>query len=368
MQLFRCQACGNVVYFENRGCVRCGHRLGFVADAGTLCALEPAGGANWRPVGGSGAAVRFCANAASDVCNWLLPAGSPDALCLACRHNDTIPNLGNQNHVAAWRTLELAKHRLFYSLLRWRLPLFTRAKDPVHGLAFEFLADPPDAGAPKVMTGHDEGRITIALAEADPAEIERRRAEFDEPYRTVLGHFRHEVGHHYWDVLARGDADHLEAFRNLFGDERQDYAAALTRHYREGAPAGWQDAFVSAYATSHPWEDFAETWAHYLRIVDTLDTAAAFGLSLTPPIARDGEIAARADFDPYAEGDVQAIVEAWAPVSVAMNSINQSMGRADLYPFVLAAPVVAKLGFVHALVRGAASANAGMWDVRRAAE
>lgn len=254
--------------------------------------------------------------------------------------------------------MELAKHRLFYSLLRWKLPLETRAENPAHGLVFDFLADSPDPSEPKVMTGHDNGVITIALAEADPAEIERRRSAFDEPYRTVLGHFRHEIGHHYWDVLVR-DGGRLEPFRSAFGDERQDYAAALARHYQERAPppANWREMFVSAYATTHPWEDFAETWAHYLHVVDTLDTANAFGLSIAPPIDHEGAHRARVDFDPYVSGDMEQIIEAWTPVAVAMNSINRAMGRPDLYPFVIAPAVVKKLGFVHDLVRGTARAR-----------
>jgi hypothetical protein len=358
MKLFRCQACDNVVYFENRACGRCGHRLGYIPEIGTMSALEPAGSPNWTPLAAGAAPRRFCANADHDACNWLVPAEGPDRLCLACRHNHTIPDLSDAGHLAAWRALELAKHRLFYSLLRWNLPLKTRAEDPVHGLAFEFLADPPDPSAPKVLTGHDNGIVTIALAEADPAEIERRRSEFDEPYRTVLGHFRHEVGHHYWDLLVR-DGGRLEAFRAAFGDERQDYAAALRRHYQEGEPAppNWRETFVSHYATTHPWEDFAETWAHYLHIVDTLDTAGAFGLSIAPAIDREGAYEARVDFDPYVQGDMAQIMEAWAPVASAMNSINRSMGRQDLYPFVLAPAVVAKLGFVHDLVRRTAAGH-----------
>ena len=154
-----------------------------------------------------------------------------------------------------------------------------------------------------MVTGHDNGAVTIALSEADPAESEKRRAELDEPYRTPLGHFRHEIGHHYWDVLVR-DGGMLEACRARFGDDREDYAEALQRHYREGPPANWQERFVSAYATSHPWEDFAEAWAHYFHIVDTLDTANAFGLSLEPTIDREGGHKARVDFDPYIDGSI----------------------------------------------------------------
>ncbi|MFZ0605539.1 MAG: putative zinc-binding peptidase [Roseiarcus sp.] len=351
MKLFRCQVCDNIIYFENRTCGRCGHRLGYVPEVETLTALEPAGGEFWTPLAGDGAQRRFCANADYDVCNWLTSAGSPDRLCVACRHNDTIPDISQPSHLVAWRDIELAKHRLFYSLLRWKLPLKTRAEDPAHGLAFEFLADPPHPSGPKVMTGHDDGVVTIALAEADSAEIEKRRAELAEPYRSLLGHFRHEVGHHYWDILVR-DGGKLEQCRATFGDDTQDYEAALKRHYEQGPPADWPERFVSAYATSHPWEDFAETWAHYLHIVDTLETASAFGVRIAPAVDREGAHFAKLDFDPYVDGSIEHLVEAWTPFVVAMNSVNRAMGRPDLYPFVIAPAVVEKLRFVHDLVRG----------------
>ena len=301
MKLFRCQVCDNIIYFENRTCGRCGHRLGYVPELEIMAALEPAGGKSWTPLVGESGPRRFCANADYDVCNWLTTAEGQDRLCVACRHNDTIPDISQASHLTAWRDIELAKHRLFYSLLRWKLPLKTRAEDPSHGLAFEFLADPPHPSGPKVMTGHDDGVVTIALAEADSAEIERRRAELAEPYRSLLGHFRHEVGHHYWDILVR-DGGKLEQCRAIFGDDSQDYEAALKRHYEQGAPADWPERFVSAYATSHPWEDFAETWAHYLHIVDTLETANAFGLRIAPAVDREGAHFAKLNFDPYAVG------------------------------------------------------------------
>jgi hypothetical protein len=350
MKLFRCQACGNIVYFENRTCGRCGHRLGYVPERESMSALDAAGGESWTPLIGERQSRRFCANADHDVCNWLIAAGEQGRLCIACRHNDTIPDISQSSHLTAWREIELAKHRLFYSLLRWELPLKTRSEDPSHGLAFEFLADPPCASGPKVMTGHDDGKITIALAEADSAEIEKRRAELAEPYRSLLGHFRHEVGHYYWDVLVR-DGGKLEQCRATFGDDAQDYEASLKRHYERGAPPDWPERFVSAYATSHPWEDFAETWAHYLHIVDTLETANAFGVRIAPSLDTEGAHFAKLDFDPYAEGSIERIVEAWAPFVVAMNSVNRAMGRADLYPFVIAPAVVKKLGFIHDLVR-----------------
>jgi hypothetical protein len=349
MKLFRCQACNNIIYFENRTCGRCGHRLGYVPELEIMAALEPAG-ADWKPLAGAGSPRRFCANADYDVCNWLFADGGQDRLCVACRHNDTIPDISLASHLSAWRDIELAKHRLFYSLLRWKLPLTTRAEDPNHGLAFEFLADPPQPSGPRVMTGHDDGVVTIALAEADSAVIEKRRAELAEPYRSLLGHFRHEVGHHFWDILVR-DGGRLAQCRAVFGDDSQDYQAALRRHYAQGAPAHWAERFVSAYATSHPWEDFAETWAHYLHIVDTLETASAFGLRIAPAIDCEGPHFARLDFDPYVTGSIEQIIDVWAPFIVAMNSVNRAMGRPDLYPFVLAPAVVEKLRFIHDLVR-----------------
>jgi hypothetical protein len=351
MKLFRCQICDNVIYFENRTCGRCGHRLGYLPEMEIMAAVEPAGGEAWTPLAGEGAPRRFCANADYDACNWLTSAGAQDRLCVACRHNDTIPNVSLPLHLQAWRDIELAKHRLFYSLMRWKLPLHTRAEDPRHGLMFEFLADPPDPSGPKVMTGHDDGVVTIALAEADSAELEKRRSELAEPYRSLLGHFRHEVGHHYWDVLVR-DGGKLDACRVVFGDDSQDYEAALKRHYEQHAPPDWAEHFVSAYATSHPWEDFAETWAHYLHIVDTLETASAFGLRIAPAVDTEGAHSARLDFDPYVVGSIEQIMDAWAPFVVAMNSVNRAMGRPDLYPFVLAPAVIEKLRFIHDLVRG----------------
>jgi len=177
---------------------------------------------------------------------------------------------------------------------------------------------------------------------------EEVRTAMGEPYRTLLGHFRHEVGHYFWDRLVENDAPILEGFRALFGDERQDYGEALTRYYAEGPPANWQNDFVSLYAASHPWEDFAETWAHYLHIVDTLETAAVFGLKVKPRRAK-GALAAAIDFDPY-RADMEKLIDAWLPVEFATNNLNRSMGLTDLYPFLLSPRVIDKLSFVHVLM------------------
>lgn len=345
MKIFSCQSCGNIIYFENRRCCSCGHHLGYDPDREELIALDNEG-RPYRAVSGEPRRF-FCDNAARDACNWLLPQGQDGGLCLACRHNGTVPDLSIASNLAGWRELENAKHRLFYSLLRWRLPLLTRGEDPQHGLIFNFLADAPSA---KVMTGHENGIITIALAEADEIERERRRLEMGEPYRTLLGHFRHEVGHHYWDLLVH-DGGELADCRSLFGDDKQDYEAALQRHYEAGPPTDWQGRFVSAYASVHPWEDFAETWAHYLHIIDTLEMAGNFGIRVRPAVRRTAELSADIDFDPYTVSDFGRVVDSWLPFVFAMNSVSRAIGARDLYPFVLAPPVIDKLSFIHRLVQ-----------------
>ena len=356
MQLFECRNCGQTLHFENTVCGRCGLRLGFAAPRRELLSLREDGGI-WRDVRDPDRAWRFCANAAHEACNWVVPAGGREAFCEACRHNRTIPDLTVPGNLDRWRRVEAAKHRLVYSLLQLGLPLpawWERAE----GLAFEFLADPDDPALPRVMTGHASGTVTLNIAEADDAERESRRAGLGESYRTLLGHFRHEVGHWYWDRLVRdGEAGRIEAFRFLFGDERADYGEALARHYEAGPPPDWADRCISPYASAHPWEDFAETWAHYIHIVDTLGTAGAYGLRLRPRVAEGEALAARIDFDAYREPSVETLVEAWAPLTLAVNSLNRSMGLPDLYPFVLSAPVVKKLGFVHDLIRSARGAG-----------
>jgi hypothetical protein len=351
MKLFECQRCGQLLYFENTRCERCGHVLGYVPDGAVLSALAEEDGDRWRALAVPERLVRFCANARYEACNWLVPAEGPDAFCRACRHNRTIPDLGPPEHLLRWQRLEAAKHRLIYALLRLGLPLVSKFEDPGRGLAFDFLADPvpssPDG--PKVLTGHAQGLITINIAEADDAERERARKAMAELYRTLLGHFRHEVGHYYWERLVR-DGLWLDAFRTLFGDERQDYGACVQAHHDGGPPPDWQERFVSGYASAHPWEDFAETWAHYLHIVDTLETAAAFGLRVEPKAGRNPGLAMAIDFDPYAQSDLDALVQAWLPLTYAVNSLNHSMGQPDLYPFVLAPAVIGKLRFVHGLI------------------
>ena len=359
MKLFSCQACGQLLYFENIRCEHCGRILGYLPDMVTISALEPLPDNGWQVLAAPKLSYKFCNNAQFGVCNWMLPADDAAGFCAACRHNHVIPDLSIPGNDALWAKLEAAKHHLFYSLLRLGLPLETRIENPEHGLAFDFLADPPVTHAQGVMTGHDNGLITLALREADDSVREKVRGEMGEPYRTLLGHFRHESGHYFWDRLIAPDEKKLADFRTLFGDERADYNQALQKHYESGAPAGWQDSFVSVYATTHPWEDFAETWAHYLHIVDTLETASVFGVKVKPRAAR-GEIQAAINFDSYKAAGIEQLIDGWLPIAFAVNSLNRSMGQPDLYPFVLAPKAIEKLGFVHALThRGLALRKTG---------
>lgn len=354
MKLFECQRCGQQLYFENTRCQACGSVLGYLPERTVLSALDDDGEGGWRPLASPGESWRFCTNAEQQACNWLIPVGSPDDLCRACRFNRTIPDLTEDDHLTLWQRIEAAKHRLIYSLMRLRLPLIDKNEDSVAGLAFDFLADDEMQfrDQPSVMTGHAEGLITLNLKEADDAMREQARSDMDEPYRTLLGHFRHEIGHYYWERLVN-NAPPLEPYRALFGDERADYGESLARHHANGAPGDWPNAFVSAYASAHPWEDFAESFAHYLHIVDTLETAFAFRLSVDPIAGRDPSLSAEVDFDPYREPDVERLIDAWLPVTYAVNSLNQSMGQPELYPFVLSPVVIDKLRFIHRLIRDA---------------
>jgi hypothetical protein len=352
MKLFKCQYCGQLLYFENTKCEKCSRRLGYIASAETLSALEPESDGVWRARATKGKLYRFCANAAFDVCNWLIETDAPDRYCVACRHNRTVPDTSINGNLVAWRKIEAAKHQLIYTLLKLKLPLDGRDDQAERErLQFDFLASVPAAGAAPVLTGHEHGLITVALEEADDVERENRRTTMHEPYRTLLGHFRHEVGHYYWDVLVR-DGGQLDGCRAIFGDERADYGEALRQHYAAGAPANWRDNFVSAYATAHPWEDFAETWAHYMHIVDALEMARAFGIYVNPPLAKSGELEAEVDFHPYRPPDVETLVETWIPLSNALNALNRTIGQPDAYPFVLSPAVIKKLGAVHDLIHG----------------
>ena len=299
-------------------------------------------------------AYSYCKNAAFGVCNWLVPASAESGFCIACALNRVIPSLDSDQNRQRWKNMEVAKHRLIYSLLRLHLPFKAVREGKEEDIVFDFMADTP-AGE-KVMTGHDNGIITINIAEADEAERARNKQNLGERYRTLLGHFRHEIGHYYWDVLIQ-DGAALQKYRELFGDERKDYGAALETYYANGAPADWNQRFVSQYATAHPWEDWAETWAHYLHMMDTLETAWSFGIQIDPvELDEESGIKARVVREPYDQGDFSRLIKSWLPLCFAVNSLNRSMGHPDFYPFVLSPVVIGKLRFIHEVCHAGAAA------------
>jgi hypothetical protein len=351
VKVFHCSHCRHIVFFENTQCVSCGYTLGFLPELAAVAALEMQADGLWRTelLAAAHLSFRLCRNyAEQNVCNWLVPAEDPQPFCESCRLTRVIPNLDRPGNHAAWFKLEAAKRRLIYSLRQLRCPIESRLDHPETGIAYHFLGD--EYAAEPVLTGHAHGLITVNIAEADDAERERRRLQMREPYRTLLGHFRHEIGHYYWERLISGSAGH-KPFRALFGDERADYAAALRMHHEHGPPPDWAQRFVSGYAAAHPWEDWAESWAHYLHMSDMLDTAADCGLSLSPK--RDDEpTMARASSGP--SEPFERLIADWFPLTYLLNNLSRSMGLADGYPFVLSTPAIAKLRFVHETILGAA--------------
>ncbi|MEO0796574.1 MAG: putative zinc-binding peptidase [Verrucomicrobiota bacterium] len=350
MKIFQCDSCGQPLFFENTKCEKCSSSLGYIWRVNMLSALVEKGDA-WEAIANPEAEYLYCPNHDHGACNWLVPASAANPYCRCCELNRTIPNLEIPKNLYAWRKLESAKHRLVYSLLRLGLPVAAKKdgdKDS-KGILFDFLADID--GEEPVLTGHANGVITVNVAEADSVHREAARRKMGEPYRTLIGHFRHEIGHYYWDVLVRDDESILDEFRALFGDETQNYSDALERHYADGAPDNWRDNFVSSYASSHPWEDWAETWAHYLHLVDTLETAYSFGMSLDANLKPPAELKMQATFDPYNQPDLEPILKATLPITFAVNSLNRGMGQPDLYPFVLPDPVLKKMRFVHQLIQ-----------------
>jgi hypothetical protein len=352
MKIFTCFACRQTLYFENTSCASCGHALAFLPDRGVLAAVDRRADDRLVPVDPklSGTAYRPCGNQVDHgACNWGVPAEEDQRFCASCRLNEMIPNLGDPRAKEAWLKLERAKRRLLYTLMSLGLPVEPRGGGTT-GLAFSFKQDEP--GVEKVFTGHSDGLITINVAEADAPFREKTRQEMGETYRTLLGHFRHEIGHYYWDRLVKETA-FMPRFRELFGDPDADYDAAVERHYKQGAPADWPSRFVSSYASMHPWEDWAESWAHLLHMIDTLETARSFGLALQPkPVGGRLEpplSIRRVDFERFDD-----LIAAWVPMTLALNSLNRSMGLTDLYPFVLSKPAIEKLRFVHEVMGEAA--------------
>lgn len=356
MAPFECPNCSRLNHFEVRVCPACAFTLGYDPASDSFLFLGD-GATTWRDTDGNAHDVTVCANNNSyEICNWLVSSQDGTPFCRACRHNRTIPDLTVPTVPERWGRIEEAKRRLIHELIRLGLPLETKAEEQgeVQGLAFDFLYDHSAeiAGQAQILTGHDSGVVTLNLIEADDVERERIRRDMGEPYRTILGHFRHEVAHHYWSRLVQTDPEELERCRAVFGDDTINYAEALANHYA-GAGIPWTDDYVSVYATSHPWEDFAETFAHYLHMVDTLATVGGFGIRMAPFPGPESHPAAEIGFDPYT-APTDLLIAEMVPFSFALNTINRSMGQRDLYPFHISPAITAKIDYVNGLVARAA--------------
>lgn len=351
MKLFQCGNCNTIVFFENHSCEKCKSKLGFLVKDLSIIALNP-NLSEWSLWQQDNQTYRYCDNHKHGVCNWLVVVESASKLCKACELNTIIPNLNSDQNKEKWAKLESAKHRLIFQILQLQLPLESKLESKDFGLGFNFLSKEEAVGETKnLMTGHANGEITILLSEADAVLLEKMKKNMDEKYRTLIGHFRHEVGHYYWERLIRDTVEVLGQYRALFGDERLSYSDALDHYYKVGSKQHWENSFISEYASSHPWEDWAETWAHYLHLMDTLETAFYFGLKVNARLLNDNSIQMDAFFDPYQENDFEKIVDACIPLYFAMNSMNRSMGLTDIYPFVITEPVKNKMKFIHQTIR-----------------
>ena len=336
MRDFICPKCGQHLAFENSVCLSCNSRLGFSLSDMAFLVIE-SGEEGSQPGFVDADEYQLCANLYLAECNWLVKRAPVRKLCTSCALTRTRPNDADTKALAAFAVAERAKRRMIAELVEMKLPIVGRDEDPNHGLAFDLLSSENE----KVFTGHANGVITLDLAEGDDVHREQLRVSMDEPYRTLLGHFRHEIGHYYYYRLVDPVPDYKKTFGELFGDPDADYQAALDRHYQNGPPPDWEQDYVSSYATMHPAEDWAETFAHYLHILDTLDTAAAF--SIAPAAATfERKVLGPSGFD--------QIIDMWLPLAWSLNMINRSMGKEDLYPFVLPTAVLDKMRFIHTVV------------------
>lgn len=331
MQRFFCR-CGQEVFFENSVCFSCGCVLGYVYRQNAIVSVIAQQGEWCDP--DKQQRYRFCLNRQKhDACNGLVDVNSNAVFCLACQLNRTIPNLSLPGNLERWRKIEQAKRRLIYGLLRLGLPLQYPAAGYEHGLKFDFLEDQrsnPQVEKAFVATGHLNGVITLNVLEADDVARTRQRTLNRERYRTLLGHLRHECGHYYHALLNHNRGD----FQRLFGDPSVPYDSALNHYYQHGPRHDWQQYYISAYASAHPLEDWAECFAHYMHVTDTLETAMARGFT---------------DMTNSAEPMAERIAH-WNKLVVVMNELNRSMGLADAYPFSVNETTLAKLTYIDEMI------------------
>jgi len=343
MKIFQCGYCHHPLFFEDHKCENCGHLSGFRDTDRMMLTFDARG-----PELISDREMihyKYCKNKEHTVCNWLVEIDSQEAYCRACQLNRTIPNLSDKSNFPKWQNLEIAKHRLVYQLQKIGLDLPSKELYD-HGLCFDFITKEEDS---KIMTGHANGVITILLSEADSVLREQTRRRLNEPYRTLIGHLRHEVGHYFWEQLVYVDQEVLTTFRAVFGNEEVDYGDSLKAYYKQEANDNWRAQFITKYASAHPWEDWAETCAHYLHVMDMVETSHFFGLKVNATNILKG-MKVKVTFDPYGTEDFDKIVETCVPLSYAVNSINRAMGLPDVYPFEISPVVVKKMAFIHQLL------------------
>ena len=333
----RCPSCRRFIYLDTLVCPACSTEVGFQIIDRVFVGIR-SGRATVDDV------TWYTCSERDWGCNWLVREDAPSGRCFSCRLTRARPDSSDTIALEKLAKTEEAKRRLILQLGDLGLPIVPWDVQP-GGLGFDLLSSRSDGK--RVIIGHANGIITIDLAESLDEVREALRVLLGEPYRTLLGHLRHETGHYFQTVLIQGDAAWAEC-RDLFGDERASYQDAIQRHYATGAPADWQSSYISEYATMHPWEDFAETFAHYLHIVGTLQTAAALGIHMDAAATRrDVDVVPE---DDYRDEPVGRLLSDWEALSQGFNRINRSMGLADLYPFTISAPVQRKLAFMHDLI------------------
>lgn len=357
MKTFQC-SCTQPLFFHQLRCLACGADAAYDPTSHVLGTVASAADGSWTMATDArqpAPRFRLCRQrSGAAVCNWLVPVDDVGADCLSCRLTRAVPDLSRPRNTKRLAALEAAKRDLLFSLQGWGLPIDPKTDEDPGGLAFDFLESVPDG--PRVLTGHADGLITINVAEADNDYREHNREALKEPYRTVLGHLRHEVGHYYWNVLI-WDTEWLPLCREVFGDEQADYGEALKRNYSEGPPDDWATRCISSYASSHPWEDWAETWAHYMHIRSTAQTAASYGLDITRARVLTTPFPPDVLYRPESE-ESRAFLEwvnAWVILTTVLNETARSMGQPDIYPFTLNRSVVTKLSFIHQVVAGCAA-------------
>ena len=347
MRHYQC-SCGNILFFDNSACTQCGTQVGYDSANDQMVTLT------------ADAAFQRCANGIQHgICNWVVPGGeNQELLCPSCLLNRTIPDLAVPGNLDAWHKIEIAKRRILYTLGRLGLTPISKRQDAVNGLAFAFLRPTP---AGPVLTGHEDGLITLNVDEAEDLEREKRKEALGESYRTLIGHFRHEIAHYYWDRFFANHPDdepNLAAFREVFGDEREDYNAALQRHYNQGPVAAAPGTFITTYASVHPWEDWAETWAHYMHMIDGTETARSFGLDgqavpipFTPFPTEAVTLPNQLEWPEDEKEEFLTLLHDWAKLSPAINEIVASLGHPAFYPFVFSDSIIRKFFFVHHMVK-----------------